>query len=605
MEYFFMFIIILINAIMLKIILKNKIEENIPIAVTVIILITYIFGLFDKLKIGIIITQIITIINSIIIIYYTVKRKCKIKKQDIMTPGIIIYGLLWIVFIIFNKERVFIEYDEFSHWGLIVKNMYETGNYGIGNIIEYNEYPPFVSVFQYMLLILKRAYSEDTIIIGLNILYLTFLIPLLKNIKWDKSLRKLIILIPLILIIPIIFYNDFYTTLFVDGFLACILAFIIYNWFERSSITNKISVILGCVALILSKSICIGYIIVLLAMFIIDTLTEKTDKTMKKNNIKLILIIIILTGIFYGTWEMKMQLNNAQIKWNKQEISIQNMKNIIEGEGEYYQKTTIKRYLSELFTEHGNLTSRNLNAINLLMLLIFFNIFVYNLLIKKENKKKFLIISTTLIISWFISIMILLIIYLFVFTPQEAVILACYERYLSTIPLAIILLNIFIIEENYREKNIRISYICMIIAILITFLPIDIISKNYIQNEANKQERIEYRKRYSEISKYKNKIDKNDKVYYISNLVDNREITIAKYEFLPFKIGNESSKLTMTKEEFEKKLKRENYEYVYISTTDRFLEKDYNSLFENGKIEEKTMYKIIDKEGEILLTKIE
>ena len=77
MEYILMFIIILINATTLKILLKNRIEENIPISVIGIILITYIFGLFDKLEIGIIITNVITIVNSIIVIYYYIKEKNK------------------------------------------------------------------------------------------------------------------------------------------------------------------------------------------------------------------------------------------------------------------------------------------------------------------------------------------------------------------------------------------------------------------------------------------------------------------------------------------------------------------------------------------------
>ena len=606
MEYILMFIIILINATMLKILLKNKIEENIPIAVIGIILITYIFGLFDKLKIGIIITNAITIVNFIMIIYYYIKKKNKINiKKDIITPGVIVYSVLWILFILFNKGRVFVEYDEFSHWGLIVKNMYETGSYGIGNIIEYSEYPPFVSIFQYILLMLKRTYSEDTIIIGLNILYLTFLIPLLKNIRWDKSLKKLIIYIPLILIIPIIFYENFYTTLFIDGFLACILSYIVYNWFNKKDIACKISIVLGSVALILSKSICIGYIIALFIMFIIDGLINSKDKKTRNNSIKFVLVVIIVTATFCATWNIKLNVNDATIKWNTEGISFQRVKDVLEGNGEYYQKVTIKKYLNELFIGRGAFASRNLNVINLLMLLIFFDIFVYNHLKEKESKKTYLIISIMLLITWSISIAILLIIYLFIFTPQEAMILACYERYLSVIPLAITLFNIFVLKENYEERELKATYICMIIAILIAFVPMDVIDKTYIKNNENKKENIEYRQKYSEILKYKNKIDKDSKVYYISNLVGNKDITIVKYEFLPFKIGNNNSKLTMTKEEFEKELKEKNYEYVYISTTDRFLEKDFSSLFENEKIEEGTMYKILDKDGKILFCKVE
>ena len=340
-------------------------------------------------------------------------------------------------------------------------------------------------------------------------------------------------------------------------------------------------------------------------MFIIDGLINSKDKKTRNNSIKFVLVVIIVTATFYATWNIKLNANDAPIKWNTEGISFQNVKDVLEGNGEYYQKATIKKYLNELFIGRGAFASRNLNVINLLMLLIFFDIFVYNHLKEKESKKTFLIISIMLLITWSISIAILLIIYLFIFTPQEAMILACYERYLSVIPLAITLFNIFVLKENYEERELKATYICMIIAILIAFVPMDVIDKTYIKNNENKKENIEYRQKYSEILKYKNKIDKDSKVYYISNLVGNKDITIVKYEFLPFKIGNNNSKLTMTKEEFEKELKEKNYEYVYISTTDRFLEKDFSSLFENEKIEEGTMYKILDKDGKILFSKVE
>lgn len=162
------------------------------------------------------------------------------------------------------------------------------------------------------------------------------------------------------------------------------------------------------------------------------------------------------------------------------------------------------------------------------------------------------------------------------------------------------------IEQNYKDKNLKTSYMFIILAVMITFLPIDTINKNYIQNKTNQQARIAYREKYTGILKYSDMIDKDAKVYYISNLVDGREITIVKYEFLPLRIGNKSSKLTMGKDEFTNILRNENYSYVFVNTRDRFLERDYKDLFEDEDIEEKTMYKIIfNSNNEVLFSKVE
>ena len=143
---------------------------------------------------------------------------------------------------------LFQEYDEFSHWGLIVKQMFNFGNFGANaeSVLQYNEYPPFIGIFQYIIVTLKNAYSEDILIMGLNILYISFIIPIFQYIKWDKSLLRLLIYIPIMLFVPIFLYADFYVNLFIDGFLGCAFAYFIFSWFlyEERNKDRNISVIL-------------------------------------------------------------------------------------------------------------------------------------------------------------------------------------------------------------------------------------------------------------------------------------------------------------------------------------------------------------------------
>lgn len=606
MEYVLMFILIFVNSKVITIKLKNKIETNIPIAIIGIILVVYIFGLFDKLIYGVYTVIFLTVIEFIFIIYYFVKYRKEIKiKETIFTPGILVYILLGLVCILFNKGIVFREYDEFSHWGLIVKNMFEFGNYGTNSIIQYSEYPPFISIFQYILLILKNTYAEDTIMIGLNLLYLSFMMPLLKNIKWDKSLIKLIILVPVILIMPIIFYDSFYTTLFMDGFLSCLFSYTICSWFIYEGKEKSISVILGCIAITLTKSIGIVFAIVSIIIFLLDTIIKRKEKSLLKSNVKLVLLIILFTIVINSTWQFKIVNDQAQRKWDMGNINVENIVEILQGNGEYYQKTTIKNYLQELFEMQGSLTSRNMNAINLVAVLIGFGLLIVALLKDKEQRKRFITMSIVLILFWIAYIIVQLLVYLFIFTPEEAMILACLQRYLSTIPFAIILINIFFLEERYKNSDIKSIYIAITLIVIISFLPIQTINEIYIQNDKNKQDRISYRTRYEGILKYKDVMEKDDKVYYISNFADGREIIIVRYEFLPFKIANESSKLTMTKDEFVDGLIQEGYTHIYINYADRILENKYKDLFIGGVIENKTMYKVINQDNKLLFSKVE
>ena len=126
MEFILLFLLILINSIALTIKLKNRIEVNIPITIIALVLIIYLFGLFDKLLLGVKIIEMLAIILVGYITYFFIKNKKHIDiKEQILTPGLFIYILLCLVFIIFNKDMLFKEYDEFSHWGLVVKQMFE------------------------------------------------------------------------------------------------------------------------------------------------------------------------------------------------------------------------------------------------------------------------------------------------------------------------------------------------------------------------------------------------------------------------------------------------------------------------------------------------
>lgn len=596
MEYISIYAIILINAVAITIKFKNRIEINIPISVVLIVLVIYILGLFNQLTIGVTLIIALTVVSLIYCIYSFIKKKDIKIKEQILTPGLMVYILLGIISAIFNKDRVFCQYDDFTHWGLIVKNMFYYGNYGTDGVIEYGEYPPFVSIFQYIILVFKRTFSEDSIIIGLNFLYFSFIMPFLKNIKWDKSILKLIVLVPSILLIPIIFYEDFYTDLFVDGFLGVLFAYIIYSWFREEKLTKMLSVGAGIIAITLTKSIGIALAIIAIIIFAIDILLAK--KEFRKRNLIEILILVAILIIAIGSWKGKILIDNSNIKWNTNEITIGNIIKVLKEDGEAYQKRTLQNFKETVFTEQGTLTSRGMNTINLLMFLIASGTLTYILIKDKQLQKRFIVIQIIAIISWIIFIFGMLIMYLFIFTKEEALILACYERYALILPLGIIIIDVVFLEDKW--KKVKLSQIVLCLSLILVFMPLQTIYEMYYNNDEEKAKRIEQREPYKEILKYSDKLNEEAEIYYISNFVGEKEIALVRYEMLPIKIQNKSSKLTMTREEFIEEIINNGYTHIYINENDRVLTNQFIDLFENNEIKSKTMYKIQKEEDKIV-----
>lgn len=95
MEYVFIYLIILINAVALTIKLKNRIEVNIPISVVSIVLVVYILGIFNQLIAGVILMIGLTVLSLIYCVYSIIrKREIKIKEQ-ILTPRFVCVCCTW------------------------------------------------------------------------------------------------------------------------------------------------------------------------------------------------------------------------------------------------------------------------------------------------------------------------------------------------------------------------------------------------------------------------------------------------------------------------------------------------------------------------------
>lgn len=98
--------------------------------------------------------QIILVFGILLWIYILKDIKSNIKLiKDMITPGTILFVILGCYFIVFLNNITLIHYDNFSHWGLIVRNMWlndRLPNF-LDSAITFRTYPPGTAVFIYFL----------------------------------------------------------------------------------------------------------------------------------------------------------------------------------------------------------------------------------------------------------------------------------------------------------------------------------------------------------------------------------------------------------------------------------------------------------------------
>ena len=215
MSYIIIFLIVASIAAFLAKVSNKKIDITIPISVMLIILIIYPFGFFNRLDIGVYVVEFISVICLIYLIYRFIKSIINKKVLDffrnLFTPALVVYILFYIYFIYINRNRLFSSWDEFSHCGTIVKNMFYFNSYGTNpeTIVAFRGYPPFTAIFEYFAQKVVNSYSEGRIIIAMNLLYISMVLPIFRNIEWKKDLSKLLIYVSIIFILSLCMYSSF------------------------------------------------------------------------------------------------------------------------------------------------------------------------------------------------------------------------------------------------------------------------------------------------------------------------------------------------------------------------------------------------------------
>lgn len=432
---------------------------------------------------------------------------------------------------------------------------------------------------------MSSIYAEDTIIIANNILYLSIIIPILKKVQWNIEAKRLILLVPAIIGIPLIFYENFYLNILVDAILGIFLAYTLYQWYSEEDVKfRNVSVGLGLASIGLIKLSGIGIILAIVLIIIGDITRKKEDI---KNNLISIMVIVVIVISLILMWNIRIMQNNSIRNWNMNSINIESIKDVIIGNISK-EKQGIRKLYEQSIISREKITERNLTVITTTLLLLAINIYIYN---KIKQKNKYRYFSICLCILEIIYLIYMMFIYLFLFNTEEAMAMSSFERYIGTIFLGMLLFHIMV--ANGEIEKIEIKSEIIFLCIMIAFLPMNTIQERYIDKEQYKLIESSKRKRYIGILKYKEEMTSIDKIGYIDMTVfeSRYSLQIAKYQMLPIKVET-----IINIDNIEEEIKKENYTYIYIQKITE-TEKEILGI----ELKDETMYKIQKEEGKIQL----
>ena len=608
------FLVLTIPSIYFYLKYNKRIEDIIPMTLFFVVLIIYIAGLFKVLKLGIYINIIISIILLVLSFIELKKNQNKIK--EIFSPSLLFWILIFIISYVFYEGRMLVEWDEFTHWGDVVKMMYNENIFNTDplSISVAKAYPPALSIFQYFFQVINRGYQEHYLFIAYQIFSYSLFLPFIKNIKWNE-LHKIIMIILIMILSPIIVFNNFYGSIYADALLGMMFAFVLATIYISKEYNNftLIKVGLSLFVLTLLKDIGAFFSFICFGVITYDLFINKKNflnlKSINKNKIRqlaknmypsvLIFIIIICA---YVSWKLNIILNIDTIN-SENIISAKSIINAILNVENSYLNRVVLNYVG---------TFSNLDVIVKYTIIEFSSILLlFLLLIHKEEKDKYRSrsIITLLFIGEVLYAVVLLLLYMRMFSEYEATRLASFHRYFGIYLNAILFFVIYLIFYKNEENNkIGIKLILLFIFVITTSNVSSFVNSIY-NNKINIQNTITFRQPYIDLANgVINKVGENTKykIYVVAQNSSGIEKWILRYELRNFlsgyndnhawsvgeKYNNEDIwTVNYSKSEFEDILYN-NYDYIYFYSVDQQFIEQYGEIFYDNDIKNNKLYKI-------------
>lgn len=544
------------------------------------------------------------IILFIISIYIIIKNFDK--REYFLSNGFYYFCISYLVFLIINFGRHFFWDDELSHWGKMVKEMIRLDKFYYVNestLRSHKDYPPFISLFEMFWCNFSLGFSESNCTLGLHVFEFNILFsPILDEIKLEKKNKILNIIFLCIISIGLIVYLDsdnVFNTIYTDIIISTEFAYAIYLIYSNE-IENAFGNLCYCfinIAMIMTKQVGIAFVLLSLLFYFINNYKKKSNKVI----ICGFLFSVIFSVATYLCWNALIKPYDIVKQFDLNKLSVEGFKEIFAGKT--YQLDTIKMYVNRLF---------KYPIYSFPVPMTFVSSFfaeILLLLLKKyskhfENNNVFGYEFTCLCGTLGYSLL-MLILYAFCFPKKEALILISYNRYMSSMIIALLLGILVIFAIDYK-KQFNINKV-----ILTSLIVLTIFDYNRILNVSPQLILGNRFSKYNNIANYLNeKVEPNSKVFivYDQSDIDNYPAFVSYYcdEIYLNRINMDLNSQEYLEEhdynEIITELKQ--YDYIYIVETSEIFNNNFCNLNNSKHFENDSLYKIDSKTEKINVYKV-
>lgn len=423
-------------------------ELIIPFVFVSIILILFMGAMLNVIKILSLLIFIFGFFSYIWLLYKRELTKDFVKSFFDYKMFIFI-GLL-IVFTIVSFNLHITSYDNFSHWAVVVKQLFLHDSLSSFqyNIDEFTTYPPGSALFIYFVGLVVGK-NETAMILGQNYLLLGLLFSLTVFMKDNRKVLSSIFFVFFVLVVANI--NIAINDLSVDtllGGLGIVSLVVAYYYRDNLKMTTVLLTILSLLFVILKNSGLLFVVMNVLLLFIVGFRLKKIKQTFLAA-----LIMIISSGVLFYIWQQHLlMVYPAQTGiTTKHSISLTNFDRTLHQNGKAETIEVLKKYVTNFFDVSNNLINWYVIGICLCFILLAF--------VFKDKRKTISLLLLLSIVLYVGYAAVYALMYTLSMPYAEAIVLASYNRYMLSC--IIVLLGILFILIN-ELSVLNIGKYCMI-----------------------------------------------------------------------------------------------------------------------------------------------
>jgi hypothetical protein len=627
--------VLLLAAFSLSYLIRSSLLISLPTAIFGITAVLYTFSLFNQLLLGFwVVLAVIALATLVSVVLLLKERELVSHLKSLLSPGLAIFVFLALFSFLLTRGMQLSSWDEFSHWGTIVKATYLHDAVGPYNPVDlgFRSYPPSLSLFEYFITKLGGPWLEGNIFWAYQLIIWSLFTPFFAQLTWRRW-GQLLVVTPLAFIAPLAFFNSLSVTL-VDPLLGMLFGYALAIAYVGNVLQWRLALHVGLAVFMLTLAKDAGTFMasLVVALYLMRLFAAKKINPEEWSWKRFAILSSIPTLSLIASNQSWAALVSARVEAPsfQSPIDIGAFLGALRGEGPAYWQEVLSTF--GFGVPNYPINTDGAVAIPQLQLIVFFAIVLATVewLVSRRMGRRFGLASVgTVTIGAVVYTYGLLVLYLFRFVEYEAVRLASYERYLGTywagVALFIALVAIWLVAgsssgqtaNGAKAKNEGMAELVVagvVFVALFALSPVQKLAEFFSSPHAySSQVRAQFEPVLEQAKQVG--IEPGDRVWIIAQHTAGFEYWVLRYSLMEnetnsgfWSLGskaNESDVWTAERTVAEWALDLTEYDFVLVHRTSQSLTTEFSELFENSAdVRDSTVFSVNVTEQGVKLTSL-